>query len=155
MVASCGLGLPVVVRMPPVLDDGTPFPTRYWLTCPLAVKRLGRVESGGGIAAAEEYLARDADEAARMEQAHVAYAAERDADLPPDVAMRPQGGVAGIREGGVKCLHAHYAHHAAGGDNPVGAMVAGDVEPLVCARPCVVASASTWVVNPQWREPHR
>ena len=35
--SRCHLGLPVVVRVPPILDDGTPFPTHYWLTCPLAV----------------------------------------------------------------------------------------------------------------------
>ena len=40
---TCHLGLPVVVETPPILDDGTPFPTRYWLTCPLAVKRVSRI----------------------------------------------------------------------------------------------------------------
>ena len=42
VVARCHLGLPVVVAVPPILEDGTPFPTRYWLTCPLAVTRIGR-----------------------------------------------------------------------------------------------------------------
>ena len=32
---------------------------------------------------------------------------------------RPSGGVGGTRQG-VKCLHAHYAWHLAGGDDPVG-----------------------------------
>ena len=36
---------------------------------------------------------------------------------------RPSGGVAGTRTG-VKCLHAHYAYHLAGGDDPVGRWVA-------------------------------
>ena len=31
---------------------------------------------------------------------------------------------------GVKCLHAHYAFRLAGGDDPVGAWVAGEVEPV-------------------------
>jgi hypothetical protein len=31
----------------------------------------------------------------------------------------PYGGVGGTREG-LKCLHAHYAHWLAGGDDPVG-----------------------------------
>ena len=38
--ARCPLQLPVVVAVPPLLDDGTPFPTRYWLTCPLARLRV-------------------------------------------------------------------------------------------------------------------
>ena len=52
-----------------------------------------------------------------------AYAAERDAALPPGHAgPRPAGGVAGTRVG-VKCLHAHYAWYLAGGDDPVGRWV--------------------------------
>ncbi len=35
---------------------------------------------------------------------------------------RPSGGVGGTHTG-VKCLHAHYAFHLAGGDDPVGRWV--------------------------------
>ena len=46
------------------------------------------------------------------------------AALSPDHdGPRPFGGVAGTRTG-VKCLHAHYAWHLAGGDDPVGRWVA-------------------------------
>src|SRR5690606_26057582 len=31
----CALGLPVVLEVDPVLEDGVPFPTLYWLSCPL------------------------------------------------------------------------------------------------------------------------
>ncbi|HEX9761700.1 MAG TPA: DUF501 domain-containing protein, partial [Acidimicrobiia bacterium] len=34
VVSRCHLGLPVVIQVPPHLDDGTPFPTLFWLTCP-------------------------------------------------------------------------------------------------------------------------
>ena len=52
------------------------------------------------------------------------YAAERDACLPAGhLGPRPSGGVGGTRTG-VKCLHAHYAWHLAGGDDPVGRWVA-------------------------------
>ena len=55
--------------------------------------------------------------------AHRRYATERDADIAADhVGPRPSGGVAGTRVG-VKCLHAHYAWHLAGGDDPVGRWV--------------------------------
>ena len=40
VVARCHLALPVVIEVPPLLDDGTPFPTLYWLTCPLARARV-------------------------------------------------------------------------------------------------------------------
>ena len=43
VVARCPLDMPVVMKVPPLLDDGTPFPTLYWLTCPLALRRIGRI----------------------------------------------------------------------------------------------------------------
>ena len=57
----CHLDLPVVITVPPLLDDGTPFPTLYWLTCPLASKRIGRIEAAGGVRTAEQMLADDPD----------------------------------------------------------------------------------------------
>ena len=155
VVARCHLGLPVVIAVPPHLDDGTPFPTRYWLTCPLANLRIGRVESRGGVRAAEERIAADPALAARFEAAATRYAAERDAlissDAPP---YWPSGGVGGAKAG-VKCLHAHYADHAAGNDNPVGEGVAPDVEPLDCAMPCVATTEGRPHHNRDWREPKR
>jgi len=73
------------------------------------------------------------------------YRRERDALVPEGAERAPTGGVGGA-EGGVKCLHAHYAHTRAGGDNPVGRLVAEWVEPLDCAEPCVVQGA----INPDW-----
>ena len=61
---------------------------------------------------------------AELAAAHARYAAERDATLPEGHrGPRPAGGVGGTRRG-VKCLHAHYAWHLAGGDDPVGRWVA-------------------------------
>ncbi len=152
VVVRCPLGLPVVTRVPPLLDDGTPFPTRYWLTCPLAVKRIGRVEGAGGVAAMDRRAARVPGFAARLEAAHRRYAAERDRLLPAGSGPRPSGGVAGST-GGVKCLHAQYADHAAGNDNPVGELVAPWVEPLDCTEPCVHEVEGRVITNRRWREP--
>ncbi len=84
----------------------------------------------------------------RLAAAHARYAAERDRLLPEDAEPRPSGGVAGS-SGGVKCLHAHYADHAAGNDNPVGEAVASWVEPLDCHVPCVIGGEH----NQEWQEP--
>ncbi len=112
-------GRPVVIRNAPLLDDGTPMPTRYWLVGEPERTDVSRLESGGGVAAAEAEVPADA-----VADAHARYAAERDAALPADHrGPRPSGGVAGTRRG-VKCLHAHYAWHLAGGDDPVGRWVA-------------------------------
>lgn len=152
VVARCHLGLPVVTRVPPLLDDGTPFPTRYWLCCPLAVRRVSRLESAGGVQAMDRRAAAVPEFGARLAAAHARYAAERDAALPEDAEHAPDGGVAGSGHG-VKCLHAHYADYAAGNDNPVGENVASWVEPLDCPMPCVVEEGTGAVPNPRWREP--
>ena len=145
VVARCHLGLPVVVAVPPVLDDGTPFPTRFWLTCPLAATRIGRLEGSGGVKRMETKAEADPAFGAALDDAHRRYAAQRDALVPPDAAHRPTGGVGGTARG-VKCLHAHFADSAAGNDNPVGSLVATWIEPLDCTVPCVVDGER----NPDW-----
>ncbi len=145
VVARCHLGLPVVIQVPPLLDDGTPFPTLYWLTCPLATARVGRLESTGGVGRMEQKATADPEFGAALERAHASYAELRDALIPPGATPVPTGGVGGARAG-VKCLHAHYAHHGAGGSNPVGQIVASWVEPLDCEVQCVVDGTR----NPRW-----
>lgn len=145
VVVRCHLGLPVVVRVPPHLADGSPFPTLYWLTCPLATTRIGRLEGAGGVKRMEAKAVADPEFAAGLEKAHADYAAEREALVEDDDVPRPSGGVGGTRRG-VKCLHAHYAHHAAGGENPVGELVAAWIGPLDCEVRCVVDGGK----NPEW-----
>lgn len=112
-------GIPVVTRNAPLERDGTPMPTRYWLLpSSRAAQAIGRIESSGGVRAAE--LAVDPTELAKV---HSAYAADRDADMPEHWdGPRATGGVGGTRLG-TKCLHAHYAYFLAGGDDPVGRWV--------------------------------
>ena len=148
VVARCHLGLPVVAEVPPVLDDGTPFPTRLWLTCPLASIRIGRIEGAGGVRSMERHAEADGEFGTALQAAHTRYAAERDALVAPGTSPAPSGGVGGARAG-VKCLHAHYADHAAGNPNPVGALVAPWIEPLDCTVECVIEGSP----NPRWQEP--
>lgn len=111
-------GTPVVIRNPPILDDGTPMATRYWLVGEPERRRVAELEAEGGVRAAQAEV--DAHELAA---AHERYRTERDAALPGDIeGPRPFGGVGGTRFG-VKCLHAHYAWFLAGGDDPVGRWV--------------------------------
>lgn len=111
-------GSPVVIRNAPLHYDGTPMPTRYWLVDPDLNRAVARLESAGGVRRAEAEV-----DPAELEAAHAAYAAERDAALPPGhQGPCPFGGVGGTRQG-VKCLHAHYAYFLARGDDPVGRWV--------------------------------
>lgn len=153
VVARCHLGLPVVIAVPPLLEDGTPFPTTYWLTCPLAAKRIGRIEAGGGVRTAELMLSEDPRLLAAHDAAMTRYREERDALIPEGYeGHRPSGGVGGTRTG-VKCLHAHYAYTAAGNENPIGAWTAEQIEPLDCTVECVEADGEVWLRNPGWTEP--
>ena len=111
-------GRPIVIRNAPLMADGTPMPTRYWLVDEDLRRAVSTLEAGGGVRAAESAV-----DPAEVAAAHARYAAERDAALPADhQGPRPSGGVAGTRTG-VKCLHAHYAWHLAGGDDPIGRWV--------------------------------
>jgi hypothetical protein len=151
--ARCHLGLPVVTDVPPILDDGTPFPTTHWLTCPLATVRISRLESQGGVREADQRIASDPDTADAFSSAMEHYRAGRDALVPEGwEGPVPSGGIAGSH-GGVKCLHAQYADTAAGNDNPIGEHVAESIEPLNCVVPCVVAGAEGPVRNDAWTEP--
>ena len=122
VIVRDGSGAPSVVRNEPLLADGTPMPTRFWLVDRALATAVSRLEAAGGVDRAESEV-----DPLLVADAHRRYAAERDAALPSDHAgPRPHGGVAGTRVG-VKCLHAHYAWHLAGGDDPVGSWVADEL----------------------------
>jgi uncharacterized protein len=145
VVSRCHLGLPVVVRVPPLLDDGTPFPTLYWLTCPLATARIARLESSGGVRRMEAKSETDPQFRKDLETAHRSYETERDVLLAVGAHPTPSGGVGGSSVG-IKCLHAHYAHTRGGGENPVGKLVQEWIEPLDCSEECVLGGE----INPDW-----
>lgn len=155
VVSRCALGLPVVVSVPPLLDSGEPFPTRHWLTCPLAHKRIARLEAAGGVREFDRRAREDAAFGDALDAAHTRYAEERDALIPADATLRPSGGVAGSR-GGVKCLHAHYADwraHEGSAPTPVGPEVTNAIEPLNCTRPCVTVDGADAQRAEDWVEP--
>jgi len=108
-------GDPVVLRNSPFLDDGTPMPTRYYLVGEALVKAVSRVEAVGAVDEVEAELGHEL-----IADIHRRYEQERDAAIDDDhVGHRPSGGVGGTRVG-VKCLHAHVAHHLAVGDDAIG-----------------------------------
>jgi len=112
-------GDPVVVKNSPLLYDGTPMPTRFWLVGAEPHLLVSRLESAGCIDIAESEI--DPEELA---QTHNNYALERDSQIPKNhIGPRPHGGVAGTRIG-IKCLHAHYANWLVNGQDVVGAWVA-------------------------------
>ena len=112
----CPCGLPDVVETAPKLEDGTPFPTLYYLTCPRACSAVGRLEAGGLMREMTERLAVDSEFVAAHERAYHDYVARRAA-----IAELPgEPGVGGMPDR-VKCLHSLVAHElAVPGANPAG-----------------------------------
>ncbi|MBU3702799.1 MAG: DUF501 domain-containing protein [Ilumatobacteraceae bacterium] len=116
-------GDPVVVRNSPLLNDGTPMPTLFWLVGSDEYTAVSRLEAAGGVDQAEAEV-----DAIALDDAHRAYSEMRSRDLPPGhTGPAPSAGVAGTRRG-VKCLHAHFAWWLAGGDDPVGEWVARRID---------------------------
>jgi len=136
VVHRCAYGLPSVVRVDPRLEDGTPFPTTFWLSCPLARSAVGRLEADHEMVRLNQRL--DAEPALRAEYEGTAmrYVGFRDRLGAPEepLAGAPTAGGMPRR---VKCLHVHVAHHLATGDNPIGSAAADLMLPMQCPAPCV------------------
>lgn len=133
---SCSCGLPDVVRTAPRLEDGTPFPTVYYLTCPRAASAIGRLEASGLMREMTARLAQDPDLAAHYQRAADDYVARRDAmEVLRDVPA--QGGMP-VR---VKCLHVLVAHSLAAGPgvNPFGDEALALLGDWGATGPCVAA----------------
>jgi hypothetical protein len=134
VASRCPGGHPNVVQTSPRLENGTPFPTLYYLTCPRLSSLVGRLESSGVMHEMTERLAEDPELAAWYRRAHDSYLAQRDAIEPLGHEV-----TAGGMPGRVKCLHVHLAHTLACGPgvNPFGdetlALLASDWPSGDCA----------------------
>ena len=137
----CPCGNPDVVTTEPRLPNGTPFPTTFYLTCPRAASRIGRLEGDGVMKEMEARLASDPELAAAYHAAHEVYLEYRGrlGDVPE---------IEGISAGGmptrVKCLHvlAGQALAMGPGVNPLGDEVLELVGEWWARGPCVTSEDS-------------
>ena len=119
IAARCACGDPAVVVTAPRVEDGTPFPTLYYLSLPEATKEASRLEAAGLMPEYEQRLADDPEARSAYQAAHQDYLHKR-----KELGVVPE--IDGISAGGmptrVKCLHALIAHSLAEGPgvNPVG-----------------------------------
>ncbi len=129
----CPCGNPDVVETSPFLEDGTPFPTTFYLTCPKAASLIGTLEASGLMRDMTERLSTDSELAAAYQHAHDSYLARRDA-----LGVLPKRETAGGMPRRVKCLHALVAHELADpGSNPFGAEALELVGDWWTDGPCV------------------
>jgi hypothetical protein len=136
----CPCGNPDVVETSPRLDDGTPFPTLFYLTCPRATAACSRLESAGVMREMQDRLATDPELARRYELAHEDYLRRREAaEHVEEIGNVSAGGMPDR----VKCLHVHLGHALAAGPgvNPFGDEVRAAVGQWWTAGPCVSPDA--------------
>lgn len=138
--ARCVCGRPLAVITRPCLEDGTPFPTTFYLTSPEAVKAVSHIEAEGFMRECNELLKNDANIAEQYAKAHEIYKlfrhnlAIRLSDSEEHISDVSAGGMP-VR---VKCLHAILAQTLVMGSgiNPIGDMVlariSNEFDPCVC-----------------------
>ena len=130
VVVRCADGQPAVVRMP-LIRDGEPFPTLYWLTDPVLTPQITALEYQGGVGRAELLLRENEEVRAIFLDQHrryrsarwgVATSAEQELAISRGYEKKLRevgiGGVADLLS--VKCLHLHVAHYLATHDNVIG-----------------------------------
>jgi hypothetical protein len=134
----CPCGNPDVVTTEPRLEDGTPFPTTFYLTCPRAASRIGTLEASGLMREMTDRLEHDPGLAAAYRRAHETYLEARET-----IGEVPE--IAGVSAGGmptrVKCLHVLAAQALAQGRgvNPLGDEVLDLLGEYWSGGPCVGA----------------
>lgn len=118
-------GVPAVVATAPRLQDGTPFPTFYYLSHPEAVRLASNLEAQGKMVAYNELLQTDEAVREQYEKAHEAYIADRNKFA---IVNELEGISAGGMPTRVKCLHALIGHALAAGPgvNPIGDLAIKD-----------------------------
>jgi hypothetical protein len=135
VVHRCPWGAPAVTEQHPYDDEGEPFPTTYYLTCPHLVAAVSRLEAAGGVERWSAEVERDpgleADlERATEEQRRIRreLAAGR---IGKDAGAALELGIGGSRNPRrVKCLHAHVAYALARPGYRLGERIKAEVEPL-------------------------
>jgi hypothetical protein len=127
IAARCTCGNPIVVQTKPRLEDGTPFPTLYYLTLPAATSAISTLEAEGLMTKLQDQLAQDEDLAENYQSAHLSYLSDR-AEL--GLVEEIEGVSAGGMPTRVKCLHSLVAHSLAKGP---GVNIIGDLALQACS----------------------
>jgi hypothetical protein len=124
VAVRCPYGFPAVTEQEPFDEDGRPFPTTYYLTCPWLVGAVSRLEAEGGVARWSAAAAADPELRRSLASADDEQRRSRP-ELP--------GGIAGRRDGGgLKCLHAHAAWALARPGYDLGERILREVDEWWC-----------------------
>ncbi len=128
VVVRCPYGRPAVTEQTPFDEDGKPFPTTFYVTCPHLVAQVSRLEAAGGVERWTRAAQEDPRLAASLERAN-----DEQRLLRPEL---PAGIGGSMRTGSLKCLHAHGAFALARPGYELGERILAEAEPLFPADGC-------------------
>jgi uncharacterized protein len=142
VAVRCPHGRPAVTEQNAYDDEGEPFPTTYYLTCPHLVAAVSRLEAAGGVERWSERVERDPELARSLDEA-----TERQREIRRELAsgrIGADGGASlGLGIGGsrnprrLKCLHAHVAFALAQPGYELGDRILAELpQPLWPAECC-------------------
>ena len=154
VVVRCPFGWPAVTEQEAYDEDGKPFPTTYWLTCPHLVAAVSRLEAAGGVERWSRAVRHDPELAESLDRAtDEQRTVRRELARRELVRREPAGGhttddgsaslelgIGGSsRQGSLKCLHAHVAFALARPGYIVGERILAEVEAPWPADDCCSA----------------
>ena len=121
VAVSGDAGEPLVVRVASLVDD-KPFPTLFWLVCPVLNYRIDRLEAEGLIADLQAQIDSDLTLQESMRADHLAHIRLREQHMSDEVLARieqlgyqdvfTEKGIGGIGDfSRIRCLHTWYGAH--------------------------------------------
>ena len=145
VAVRCPYGRPAVTEQEPYDDQGGPFPTTYYLTCPHLVAAVSRLEAAGGVerwsrAAADDPVLAASLAGGNDEQRSVRHDLAAGRTGSDDGASLELGIGGAGRHGSLKCLHAHAAYALARPGYVLGERIVAEIEPLWPPDRCCTTS---------------
>ena len=141
--------IPHIHEHSPCPEKLVPFPTLFWLTCPVLHRKLADLERRGQIDHLQNHINHNAELEHTLTEDHKSYidlrwrlmnkddqqAALESPCLLETLRARGIGGISNFLT--LKCLHLHYAHHLANlpqGGTTVGRLLEADNPQLIDIR---------------------
>jgi hypothetical protein len=136
VVARCPFDFPAVSEQKPYDDEGKPFPTGFYLTCPELIAAVARLEAAGGVERWGEEVRNSrrlrwslwrANRKQRRLRRKLARSTGRMLDGGASLGL----GISGSKNTrNLKCLHAHVAFALGNPGYELGERIVAELQPL-------------------------
>ena len=140
VAARCPFGFPAVSEQKPYDDEGKPFPTGFYLTCPELATAVARLEAAGGVERWSEEVRKSRRLRwslwrANRKQRRLRRKLARSVGPMLDGGASLGLGISGSRSTqNLKCPHAHVAFALGNQGYKLGERIVAELQPLWPAR---------------------